>query len=134
MSITKALVTAMLEDEAAFESTRYLALFVDDPVTAAGDRQAATELSGGSYSRLAIAASEVAVANGVATVDAQSWFTANANVTGDPGFAVLCSGSSATGSPDTTVLWSVPLSPDIAEILNGTVVSVQANAIQFRGV
>lgn len=131
MGATKAAAGIMLDD--LFSVTRYLALFVGDPVDSSGDRQAATELTGGSYARLEVTAAEVTVDDNVATISAQAWFTASAAVTGDPGFLVLCSASAADvqSGIDQTVLWSQALSPDLSTIANNTVVSVQGDAITF---
>jgi len=136
MGITKELAQDVLEG--IFVAGRHLALFVGNPVDAQGNRQAATELSGGGYGRQELAAAgatatgdqaTVTVTDNVARVGARTWFTANADVTGDPAYLVVCSGNVGSGSPDTTVLWSIPLNPDIDSIRSGTVISIQANAI-----
>lgn len=136
MGMTKNLATSLLEElfeETTIHSDKYLALFVDDPIDNNGNRQTATELSGTAYERLQLAAADIAVSNGIATVDrSKDWIdSASDDVAGDPLYAVLCSAETASGSPDTTVLWSAQLNPDADEILQGSDLTVEANAVTF---
>ena len=137
MPITNTMATNMLTQLQYARSTgtkavRYLALFTSDPVDSDGAVvSGAAELTGGAYTRLRLDGNEITISDNQATVSAQPWFTATANVTGTPSHAAICTASSKqSGNGD--VLWSGALTAGNVAILSGTVVSVAAQNFVFQ--